>query len=221
MPADEESKGRLKGRRKGRTRDPEPAELAALADGSLPPQRRAALEREVAASPRLQALLRSQREALAAVRARDERAPQRLRAAIEPTLARPRARRRRVVAGAAVAAAAIAAIVLLALPGSEPATPTLAQAAAIATLKPAPGEIPGGEQAWGLEFPDLEHAGGWKDAGSRIDRVGSRDARTVRLVRPELHSSTAALHSSNSRRRRPRSRKRVSRSTTARQSACE
>jgi hypothetical protein len=179
MPADEESRGRSKGPR----RDPEPAELAALADGSLPPHRRAALEREVGASPRLQALLREQREALAAVRARDERAPQRLRASIEPTLARPRARRRRVVAGAAVAAAAIAAIVLLALPGSEPATPTLAQAAALAAREPAPTGTFHVEKAWGLEFPDLEHAGGWKDAGSRIDRVGSRDARTVYYVK--------------------------------------
>ena len=71
MPADEK-----------RRRDREVAEIAALADGSLPAARRAALERRVAASPRLQALLREQQAALAAVRARDERAPQRLRESI-------------------------------------------------------------------------------------------------------------------------------------------
>src|SRR5207244_1635849 len=67
MPADE------------KRRDRELAELAALADGSLPLERRKALEQRVAASPRLQALLREQREALEAVRALDQRAPRHLR----------------------------------------------------------------------------------------------------------------------------------------------
>jgi hypothetical protein len=168
---------------KGRRRESELAELAALADGSLSPARRDALERRVAASPRLQALLREQRDALEATRALDDRAPHRLRESIAPVLDRPRPRRRLVVG--TIAAAGIAAIALLALPSSEAPTPTLGQAAALATLKPAGGMVPGGESAWGLEFPDLERSGGWKDAGWRSDQVGNRDAKTVYYVKGE------------------------------------
>jgi hypothetical protein len=160
-------------------RDQELAELAALADGSLPPDRRDALERRVAASPRLQALLREQREALEAIGALDDPAPYRLRESIAPVLDRPRPRRR--LAALALGAIALG-VIALALPGSEPATPTLAQAAALATLKPASGGIPDSERAWGLEFPDLAHLRGWKDAGSRADEVGNRAARTVYYV---------------------------------------
>src|SRR3989442_1731860 len=57
-------------------------ELAALADGSLRPERRPAVEARVAASPRLQAMLAEQRQAVSAIRARDETAPPSLRARI-------------------------------------------------------------------------------------------------------------------------------------------
>jgi anti-sigma factor RsiW len=172
MPADETTTNR------------ELAELAALADGSLPTERRAAVERRVAASPRLQALLREQRAALDAVRSLDHRAPGHVRASIATTLAGPPARRRRgrVAAGALAAAAGVAALVLIALPGSEPAAPTLSQAAALADRQPALRALPSGDKAWGLAFPDLERLGGWKDAGARLDRVGSRAARTVYYV---------------------------------------
>jgi anti-sigma factor RsiW len=166
------------------TRDRELAELAALADGSLPAERRAALERAVAASPRLQALLREQREALDAVRSLDDRAPAHVRESIATTVATPAARnrRRRLAAGAGAIAAAVATVVLLALPGSEPAAPTLSEAAAIADRQPASRALSEGETAWGIEFPELERFGGWSDAGSRIDRVGNRAARTVYYV---------------------------------------
>jgi hypothetical protein len=175
MPADETRKER------------ELAELAALADGSLPPERRAELEQRVAASPRLQALLRDQRDALDAVRSLDDRAPDHVRESIATrTLerpARPPRRRRAAVAAVALAVAAgVATLVLIALPGSEPAAPTLAQAAALADRQPALRALPSGETAWGLAFPHLERRGGWKDAGARLDRVGSRAARTVYYV---------------------------------------
>jgi hypothetical protein len=165
-------------------RDPELAELAALADGSLPAERRAALERRVAASPRLQALLREQREALATVRSLDDRAPAHLRESIAATTARPTARRRsiRVAAGAVAVAAGVATLVVLVLPGSEPAAPTLAQAAALADRQPALRPLASSQKAWGLAFPNLERVGGWSDAGSRIDSVGNRTARTVYYV---------------------------------------
>jgi hypothetical protein len=79
-------------------------------------------------------------------------------------------------------AAGVATLVLIALPGSEPAAPTLAQAAALADRQPALRALPSGETAWGLAFPDLERHGGWKDAGARVDRVGSRAARTLYYV---------------------------------------
>jgi hypothetical protein len=167
MPADE------------KRRERELAELAALADGSLPPHRRAELERRVAASPRLQALLREQQEALEAVRGLDQRAPDRLRQSISAIRVKPPRRRlRRRVALGAAAAGGIAALVLLVLPASEPGTPTLAEAAAIATK--APTALPSGQmEAWGIDYPDLRAKHGWRMTGSRTDRLGERAARTV------------------------------------------
>lgn len=167
-------------------RDPrkawELAELAALADGSLPPERREALEQRVAASPRLQALLSQQREALEAVRALEDRAPQHVRESIAGAR-RPRRPRLspRLVAGTTVVAAAGLLLALLVVPGSEPSAPTLFETAALAGRPPSPGEL-SPEKAWGLDFPDLEHWGGWKDAGARTDQLGSRTAKTVYYV---------------------------------------
>jgi anti-sigma factor RsiW len=63
----------------------DPAELAALADGSLDPERRAELEALVASSPELAALLEEQRRALALTRdaERETGAPDGLRARID------------------------------------------------------------------------------------------------------------------------------------------
>jgi anti-sigma factor RsiW len=164
-------------------RDRELAELAALADGSLPLERRKALEQRVEGSPRLQALLRSQQEALEAVRALDQRAPGHLHETISTI--RPRRHRARgaLIAVGATGLAAMAILIGLVLPSSEPASPTLAQAAALAARAPAAGGLAGGERAWGLEYPDLKGEHGWNDAGSRTDRLGNRDARTVFYVK--------------------------------------
>jgi anti-sigma-K factor RskA len=90
------------------------AELAALADGSLAPDRRAALEERVAASPELAERLAEQRRAVALfdAAAAEVEAPAGLRARVEP---QPRARRaptRRGLALAGAAAAAVAAVVV-------------------------------------------------------------------------------------------------------------
>lgn len=64
------------------------ADLAALADGSLAPARRAEVEAPVAASPERQALVDEQRRAIRAVRAAAVPAPLSLRERVEETRAR-------------------------------------------------------------------------------------------------------------------------------------
>jgi anti-sigma factor RsiW len=92
---------------------PDEAELAALADGSLAPKRRAALEARVEASPELAERLAEQRRAitLAQAAAAEVEAPAGLRARVEAQRGARRAPARRrlaVVAAAGVAALAVA-----------------------------------------------------------------------------------------------------------------
>jgi hypothetical protein len=168
-------------KRQARERAREAADLAALADGSLPPERRKEVEARVAASSRLQLLLLEQRAALAVIRARDERAPQRLRGAVEglPGRARRRTAYRIAVPLGAATAALIAGAVLVALPGSEREPPTLPQVAALAVRSPTSASPSEGAEAWGLEYPDLSREYRWREAGSRTDRLRGRTAQTV------------------------------------------
>jgi anti-sigma factor RsiW len=97
---------------------PDEAELAALADGSLAPERRAALEARVEASPELAERLAEQRRAVALAQnaAAEVEAPAGLRARIEAQRAARRApARRRLVAIGAAGAAALAVAVGLAV----------------------------------------------------------------------------------------------------------
>ena len=92
----------------------EVAELAALADGSLAPERRAALEARVAASPELAERFAEQQRAVALTRsaANNVEAPTRLRARIEAQrgVRRVRAPRRPVLIGAAATAVVAVAV---------------------------------------------------------------------------------------------------------------
>src|SRR5436309_12793171 len=95
--------------------DDELADLARLADGTMPVERRAEVEARVAASPQLTRMLERQATAVARVRATVEvGAPARLRAAIDRRRASGHPARRRLspvrmrVAVAARAAAALA-----------------------------------------------------------------------------------------------------------------
>ena len=96
---------------------PAVSELAALADGSLAPERRASLEAEVAASPELADRLAEQQRAVAlAQRAAFEvEAPTALRARIERQGAGRRQPRGRLVAVGAAAAIALAVVVAVAV----------------------------------------------------------------------------------------------------------
>jgi hypothetical protein len=116
------------------------AELAALADGSLPPDRRAALEARVAASSELAERLAEQERAVMLTRtaSADVEAPAALRARVE---AQRRARRmpvsRRLVAVGAAAAVAMVVVIALAVFRSS-SSETRFQAALAATAL-APG----------------------------------------------------------------------------------
>jgi len=104
--------------RRRRQENEEPAELAALADGSLPPERRAVLEARVAASPELADRLAEQERAVTLMRtaSAEVEAPAALRARIDAQ--RPPRRMpvsRRLVAVGAAAAVAVVVVVGLAV----------------------------------------------------------------------------------------------------------
>jgi anti-sigma factor RsiW len=169
------------------------ADLCALADGTLPAERRAAVEAMVAASPELQRLLDRQRRALAATRTiATEPVPSPLRAAIEGRRrspgrlrSRPRLMTPRLAAAGAIAAALVAVLFVVLIDG--PAGPTVAEAASLTQLEPSePAPSPLGEDGTrldedveGVEFPDLARAYGWQAVGVRRDSLEGRQATTV------------------------------------------
>jgi anti-sigma factor RsiW len=170
-------------------------ELAALADGSLPADRRAALEARIAASPRLQALLADQLSAVAAIRAHREAAPPSLRAAVTAARGRGRSRigphRLRLATGLVGIATGLVLTALLVLPGSESGAPAIAQAARLSTSapqRPAPGLYPGHPSLLHLEVAELPYPNwkgrfGWRAVGSRSDRIEGRKAITLYYAR--------------------------------------
>ena len=97
-----------------RRREDEAAELAALADGSLAPERRAAVEAHVAASPELAERLAEQKRALAYVHraAADVEAPAGLRRRVEAQQRVPRVWAPGRVALAGAAAVAVVAVTI-------------------------------------------------------------------------------------------------------------
>jgi anti-sigma factor RsiW len=175
-----------------RLSETELAELSALADGTLPADRRAAVEARVAASPELQQLVERQRRAVTATRVlAAEQAPASLRDEVESRI-RSRARERartwrlapRLALGGAVAAAAVVLVVALA---GGPSGPSVADAARLASLPPsgpAPARLEGSRtelaaRVDGAVFPDLLRSYGWRPVGLRNDRVDGRYATTV------------------------------------------
>jgi len=168
--------------------EPAPSDLAALADGSLPAERRAEVEARVAASPELQEILERQRQAIHATQALATDEPSTaLRAAVEAKRRSPRRRlpapRFAFVGAVAAIAAAVAAVVL----SSGPGAPSVADAARLAaeppTLPaPAPLGTAGTRLALGVQgvsFPDFARTYGWRAVGVRRGRIEGRDATVV------------------------------------------
>lgn len=172
------------------TSEPDPrtlADLSALADGTLDPERAVAVRKLIADSPELSRRYERELRAVAALHAvRADRAPAQLRIGLSaPRLSRRPRRSRLLYAGAlgSAVAAAVAALVLL-LPGGAPGSPSVSQAAALALRGPvmaAPAKHPGAKLNQDVEevyFPDWSSTG-WRAIGQRVDRFDGRTAVTV------------------------------------------
>ncbi|MFI5003427.1 MAG: hypothetical protein ACHQE6_00290 [Solirubrobacterales bacterium] len=180
------------------------AELAALADGTLPDGRREQLLAQIADSPELTSELESQRHAVALMRTLEHvEAPSLLRRSIETLTAggtetasarsvAPRHGRRPLRLAprlaAAVALAAVAAVaVTLALTAGSTSAPTVLEASSLAqgpSTQAAPTESPHhphllAASAAGISYPYWGGRLGWRAVGARTDSVGGRTLTTV------------------------------------------
>jgi anti-sigma factor RsiW len=170
--------------------EPELAELAAFADGTLPAERRAEVEARVAASPELLELVERQRQAVGATRALSGDAPSAaLVESVEALRSRGgraawfRAPRLALAGGLAATVAVVATIVLSGGPGG----PTVADAARLGSgpaTGPAPPPVSKGStrlvaNVEGVAFPNLGSWSGWHTLGVRRGRVDGRNATAV------------------------------------------
>jgi anti-sigma factor RsiW len=162
------------------------ADLSALADGTLAPEREPALREEIARSPELRQRYERERRAVEALHTlRADRAPAQVRLGIDArrrTVRRPRSRLIYVGSLATAMAAAVAALVLL-LPGGTPGSPSVSQAAALALRGPAmaaPARHGSklNQDVQEVYFPDWSRRH-WHAVGQRIDQLGGRKAVTV------------------------------------------
>ncbi len=172
------------------------AELAALADGSLLPERRTELLARVRESREQSEGLELQRGALASMRPLERiAAPPSLRQSIgELTRSAPaRHRRRRTArlrlagAGALAASLAAALVLVLVLGTGASSPPTVLEASSLA-LRPAtlasPVENPRERgllesSVEGVPYPYWGGHRGWRTAGARVDRLGGHTVTTV------------------------------------------
>src|SRR4051812_27391056 len=146
------------------------ADVTALADRSLRRAGRAGVERRVASSQDLTALLERQSRALESVHGAAAPAPPSLRGSVG---ARPAPRRRGLGPVLVLGAAAAAAIVALVLPGGSLEPPSIAEAAALSGREPASGPPRPLPAIEGVRFPRPGAI------GVRFDRLGDRRATTV------------------------------------------
>jgi hypothetical protein len=174
------------------TDEPHPqAELARLADGSLPAARQSELHAEVDGSPELGGALAEQQRMVSLLRALDDPAPESLRARVheltEPAKRSRPSRRLRPFAlpAATVLAIAIAALVVVLQGGSTaPTIPQTVHFALAASTMASPSEDSSHRDLLslrvdGIPFPYYQPTIGWKTAGSRTDTLGGRRVVTV------------------------------------------
>lgn len=179
---------------------PSEAELARLADGSLPAERAAELYAQVRRSPELAAALAEQERAMTIVRSVDERAPESLHARVAQVAmhggltgtrpGRERLRRALVVPGL-TAVAVVAAAVIILIGGNQVGAPTITQTAGLALSSatlPAPDVDPTNVYrlnltAGGITFPNWADTRGFHAVGSRRDTIGGRTVTTVFYAR--------------------------------------
>jgi hypothetical protein len=164
-------------------------QLARLADGSLGGRERAELEARIAGSPDLRQAFDRQRAGMAALRDLRVSSPPALRARIEARRSsprRPRVRRRWAIGGALAGAAAAVALVAVVLLQSGQSSPTVVEASRLSAY-PATGQVAAdpadakllAANVEGVAFPSWTKEFGWREAGTRTDGLGDRDARTV------------------------------------------
>jgi len=171
------------------------ADLAMLADGSLPPARRAEVEARIVALPGGRELLENERTAVEALRgAEHARAPASLReriAAEQARAGRAPQRRREVLGGGLAGALAVLVLVLvLVLPGGSPGSPSISQAASLALRGPsAPAPPPARGTPRDLLARDVDEVYfpnwsgiGYKATGERIDRLDGHLLDTIYYI---------------------------------------
>jgi anti-sigma factor RsiW len=169
------------------------AELAAFADGSLSPRRRAQVAACIERSPELHVLVGEQRAALAAVRGLDAPAPARLRALLRPEPSRPPSRphaRLRTVPLAIAAGIAVLLVVVLPPQGrrNEPTVLEVARLAGRSPSAPAPPTDRAEPSLLdaaiaGVPFPNYAARLGWHATGTHADELDGRKTRTVFYAR--------------------------------------
>lgn len=174
------------------------ADLSALADGSLDPGRRQAVEDRIAGSAQLRTLYERERAAVEMLRrAAAEPAPARLRMRLDAQRSSHDARRGWRGGYAVLAPALACAVVALALllPGGSPGSPSVSQAAQLALRGPAggaPATDPSdprsklAQRVQGLYFPNWSGTLGWRAVGVRSDQLGGRGAVTVYYQRESM-----------------------------------
>jgi hypothetical protein len=167
-------------------------ELAALADGSLEPERRAHALDRVHGSRELQTALAEQQRAVDLMAGVDVTAPASLHHKVEAMLgpARQRrvlVRRRLGFAAAAAVALAVGAVAIGSSGRSTQSGPSVQQAAAL-TLSPATMAGPTESRTdraqlaaavGGVSFPYWKERFGWRSSGSRTDRLAGRSVTTI------------------------------------------
>lgn len=180
-----------------RPRDLQEAQLARLADGSLPEPQRARLRAQTESSPQLAADLAAQERALRLIGAFDEPAPASLHDSVRTMIddstaaaaagaAGPRlpARRPRRGMGIVTVGAVLLVAVLVAARHHTPSLGQTVHLALASSTMAAPAQTPSGDLdlvAGGTEirFPSWSYGTGWRATGARSDTIGDRRVTTV------------------------------------------